>query len=109
MVAGTTPSPAPKNYRKWSLPEPRAAVTTPPTAPQFIQVPATEGQPATQGVKLAGQVLATVNQIPITVADLVPVPAGQADVTMDAAEYEARLTKAVEAEVTLQAARRRDA
>lgn len=107
LVTGTTTPPAPKNYRKWSLPEPRAAVATPPTPPQFVQVPGAEGQPATQGVKLqAGQVLATVNQIPITVADLVPMPAGQADVTLDPAEYDARLTKAVQAEVTLQAARR---
>ncbi len=107
LVTGTTPPPAPKNYRKWSLPEPRPAVTTPPVAPQFVEVPGAEGQAATPGVKLqAGQVLATVNQIPITVADLVAVEAGQADVTMDPAEYEARLTKAVEAELTLQAARR---
>jgi len=106
-VTGNNPPPVPKSYRKWSLPEPRAAVTTPPPPTQYVQVPGAEGQPASQGVKIqAGQVLATVNQIPITVADLIPVPAGQADVTMGAAEYDVRLGRAVEAEVTLQAARR---
>jgi len=107
LVTKSTPPPPPKNYRKWSLPEPRPAVTTPPPPAQLVQVPGAAGQPTTPGVKLAaGQVLATVNQIPITVADLMPVAAGQADVTLDPEEYEARLTKAVEAEVTLQAARR---
>jgi hypothetical protein len=81
-------------------------VATPPVPPQFVELSGAEGQPATQGVKLqAGQVLATVNQIPITVGDLVPAEAGQTDVTMDRAEYEARLAKAVEAELTLQMAR----
>jgi hypothetical protein len=107
LVTGNNPSPVPKSYRKWLLPEPRAAVTTPPPPPQFVQVPGAEGQPTSQGVKIQpGQVLATVNQIPITVAELIPVQDGQADVTMGAAEYDARLGRAVEAEVTLQAARR---
>lgn len=109
LVTGTTPPPVPKNYRKWSLPEPRAAVTTPPAPPQFVLVPAVDGQPTAQAVKLrAGQILATVNQIPITVDDLLPMTAGQADVTLDPAEYEVRLAKAVEAELTLQAARKQN-
>lgn len=108
-VTGTAPSPAVREYRKWSLPKSRLAVSTPPATTQLVELPGADGQPATPGVKLqAGQVLATVNQIPITVADLMPMPAGQTDVTMDAAEYDARLTKAVEAEVTLQAARRQN-
>lgn len=107
LVTGIAAPPAAREYRKWSLPEPRAAVAAPSPPPQFVQVPGAAGQPATPGVKLrAGQVVATVNQIPITVADLVAVPADSADVTMEPAEYEARLAKAVDAELTLQAARR---
>ena len=87
MVAVAPTPQTPRNYRKWSLPEPRAAVATPPAPPQSVELPGAEGQPATQGVTLqAGQVLATVNQIPITVADLVPVPAGEADVTLQRPE-----------------------
>lgn len=107
LATGTAPPPTAKAYRKWSLPGPRPAATTPPATPQLVELPGVEGRPAAQGVKIkADQVVATVNQIPITAADLVPVPASSADVTLDPAEYEARLAKAVDAEMTLQAARR---
>jgi hypothetical protein len=100
-VTRRTPS-----YQTWSLPAPRTVTKESPVVPSVVDMKDDQGAVTGQGVRLqVGDVLATVNRIPVTLADLVAVKAGQGDVVMDKAEFEARLKTAVEGELTLQAAR----
>jgi hypothetical protein len=67
-------------------------VETPPASGQVVSI-------------RAGQVLATVNHIPITLNDLVAVAADAVEHKMTVEEFNARLAKAIEAELTMQTAR----
>jgi hypothetical protein len=102
----TKPRVATVEQRLWALPPARAATKLVPVPPDLVEIKDDQDSVTGQGVRLtAGRVLATVNQIPLTLADMVPVTAGQMEVVMEAEEYEIRMAKAVEAELTLQAAR----
>jgi hypothetical protein len=94
------------SYQTWSLPPPRTVTKEAPSAPPVVDMKDDQGAVTGQGVRLrAGDILATVNRIPVTLADLVAVKGGQGEIVMDKAEFEARLKAAVEAELTLQEAR----
>lgn len=86
-------------------PAPRVAAT--PTAPRLeTVVPANGAAPVSVVRVKPGQTLATVNGVAITLKDLVPLPAEKAgtDQLMSAEMYESLLNRAVEREVTFQAA-----
>jgi hypothetical protein len=109
-VVATTKESKPREvtteHRLWALPAARTATKETPEPPDLVDIKDEQGAVTGQGVRLRpGIVLATVNQIPLTLADLVPVTRGQGEVVMDVAEYELRMAKAVEAELTMQAAR----
>lgn len=98
----------PATVQLWALPPAREATKLAPMPPEMVYMKDEEGSVTGQGVRLvAGKVLATVNRIPLTMADLMPLGGGQMEVTMDVEEYQKRLEMAVEAELTLQAARSR--
>jgi hypothetical protein len=53
----------------------------------------------------AAQVLAVVNKTPITLRDLMPLALGETEMTLSHQEYDSRLQRAIEIELTFQAAR----
>jgi hypothetical protein len=102
-IGPTTPAPQPATV--WLPPLP-APVTDAPVAPERIELESMEGAPPIPAVRIAvGQILATVNLLPITAADLVAVPPGQAEIELAADEYEARLERAIDMSLVYQAAR----
>jgi hypothetical protein len=108
-VAPETPAPLPAPAAP--APTSAAAAATVPAAPRVDTIVAKEGAEPIQVVRVhADQVLATVNSIPITLKDLVPLPPGDphAERSMESDIYNARLDRAIEAELTFQAARSRN-
>lgn len=105
-VAPETPAPVPAP----AAPAPAAAATAPtvPAGPRLEMIVPKEGAEPIQVVRVrADQVLAMVNNIPITLKDLVPLTPGDtsSEQSMEADIYKARLDRAIEAELTFQAAR----
>ncbi len=77
-----------------------------PLAPDQTDVPVADiaSQPANVMRVRADQVLAKVNAKPIQLKDLAPLEAQETEKTMTPEEYESRLNRAMEMELTLQAA-----
>jgi multidrug efflux pump subunit AcrA (membrane-fusion protein) len=89
-----------------TLPPLPEAVTESPTPPELEEITVEEGQAPLKVVRVrADQILATVNHIPVMLKDLMPLRAGETEKSMTPEEYSARLNRAIEMNLTFQAAR----
>lgn len=103
-VVPETLAPVPPAEVVAPVPEATAVVT----GPRLETIVLEEGAAPIQVVRVqANQVLATVNLMPIMLKDLVALEPGQTEQTMTPEEYNSRLHRAIDMEVTAQAARSR--
>ena len=105
-VAPETPAPVPAPAAP--APAVAAAAPTVPAGPRLEMIVPKEGAEPIRVVRVrADQVLAMVNNIPITLKDLVPLTPSDtsSEQSMEPDIYKARLDRAIEAELTFQAAR----
>jgi hypothetical protein len=120
LLLKSRPAPAPPAVPSPAAPEPLAPPALPPTATSPAPPPAEAIAPSQhapeQGAQVtppvvarvgAGQILATVNNVPIMLKDLMALAPGDmsSEQRMEPDVYESRLNRAIEAELTFQAAR----